>query len=309
MPETHTRPFAQVNVFSGNSPGSLYDGNPVAVVNLLGALSFTSTQQMQAFASWTNLSETTFLLPPQHPSADYLLRIFTTTRELPFAGHPTLGSCHVWLSLGFLPKSGPLGVVVQECGLGLVNVHSPLSLSTSGGGGAMTVDGGTLAFEAPEPYRFGPLDPSELATLREGLGLSAEAIVSHSHVAVGPPWRGLLVENAQIVLSLNPDLSKLDGMDVGVIGPALAGLDYDFEVRAFCPLDGTEDPVTGSLNAGLAKWMFDSGHVKADSYVVRQGSKVGRDGRVFVERDREGRIFIGGRCNTVVEGTVKVPSS
>ncbi len=280
------RPFQQVDVFT-ETP---HRGNPVAVV--LDGTGLT-TGQMQRFTDWTNLSEATFVLPPEHPEADYKLRIFCPGRELPFAGHPTLGSCHAWLQAGGKPR-GP--EVVQECGVGLVRLRR---------------DGGRLAFAAPPLRRGGPLEDAELARITQGLGLAQGDIVAHAWCDNGPHWRGLMLRSAQQLLALRPDAAALAGMEIGVIAPLhiAPGGDHDsecaFEVRAFFPGHGglAEDPVTGSLNAAMAQWLIGAGLAPA-RYVASQGTVLGRAGRVHVAQDAQspGTTWIGGASVTCIEG-------
>ena len=215
-------------------------GNPVAVVHDAQGLSDAA---MADYARWTNLSETTFLLPPVDPAADYRLRIFTPGGELPFAGHPTLGSCHAWLAAGGRPRGE---VVVQECGVGLVRIRR---------------DGTRLAFAAPPLRRSGPLAEDDVRLLARGLGVARDEIVHHAWCDNGPGWRGVMLESAERVLSLRPDAGVLGGLDVGVVGRRPEGDECAFEVRAFFPGHGglAEDPVTGSLNAALAQWLIGAG--------------------------------------------------
>ncbi|MCD2188674.1 PhzF family phenazine biosynthesis protein [Actinomycetospora soli] len=274
--------FTQVDVFTDE----LFAGNPVAVVHDADDL---TDAQMAAVASWTNLSETTFLLRPMQPGADYRLRIFTPRRELPFAGHPTLGSARAWLEAGGVPDdgSGP----VQECGAGLVRVRSTSRLS----------------FEAPPLVRSGPVDAADLAVLTAGLGV--DEVVDAAWVDNGPGWVALLLPDAATVLALEPDLRSLAEHElshaVGVVGPHPAGSEVAFEVRAFVPAMGVgEDPVTGSLNAGLAQWLVPAGHAPS-SYVAAQGTALGRRGRVHVE-DAGETVLIGGDTVVGVSGTLAV---
>lgn len=276
--------FSQVDVFAARP----LLGNPVAVVHDASGL---DDQQMAEFARWTNLSETTFLLPPTDPAADYRLRIFTPGAELPFAGHPTLGSAHAWLATGAAP-AGP-GRLVQECGVGLVELRR---------------DPGTLSFEAPSLLRQGQVEEQTLARVVTALGVSPDRVVRANWVDNGPGWLGLQLATAEDVLGLRPDFSAMRGLQVGVIGPhdveRRAAVGADYEVRAFCPdLGIPEDPVTGSLNAGLAVWLCRAGHLPQE-YLARQGTAMGRDGRVQVSTDEEGRIWVGGACATLVEGTL-----
>jgi PhzF family phenazine biosynthesis protein len=271
--------FRQVDVFASQP----LRGNPLAVV--VGADPLTDAQ-MATLANWTNLSETTFLLRPTSPLADYRVRIFTPQRELPFAGHPTLGSCHVWLASGAKPKGEE---VVQECGIGLVRIRRLTD---------------RLAFAAPELRRGGPLEPDILARVVEGLRLAPDAIIAASWVDNGPGWLAVLLRSRAEVLAIRPDYAVLSGLRVGVVGAWDAGKDgpdAQFEVRAFTAA-GYEDPVTGSLNAGLALWLIGSG-VAPVSYVASQGSILGRMGRVHVERDGS-ETWIGGAVTTCIAGTL-----
>jgi PhzF family phenazine biosynthesis protein len=273
--------FQQVDVFTTEP----LRGNPLAVV--VGADALTDAQ-MAAFANWTNLSETTFLLRPRAADADYRVRIFTPRHELPFAGHPTLGSCHVWLASGGVPLGAD---VVQECEIGLVRVRR----------GA-----GRLAFEAPKLLRDGPVDPETLMCVRNGLGLEADAIVAASWADNGPGWLAVLLRSREAVLAVRPDYVALAGLRVGVVGPwdrDKDGADAQFEVRAFTG-GGYEDPVTGSLNASVAQWLIGAG-IAPPSYVASQGTALGRAGRVYVERDGAS-IWVGGAVTTCVAGTVSL---
>lgn len=259
-----------------------YFGNPLAVVVDAEGL---STETMQHYANWTNLSETTFLLPPTDPRADYRVRIFTASEEFPFAGHPTLGSAHAWLESGGIPNSD--GVLVQECGAGLVRVKH---------------DAGQLAFAAPPLTRFGPVDESVRAQLVRALRLPTEAIVDASWLVNGPQWIGVLLESAEQVLALEPDVVAMGDLKVGVIGPHQEGSDVDFEVRTFIPGDAmVEDPVTGSFNAGAAQWLIESGRAPSE-YVAAQGTVLGRAGRIHVSAGDDG-IWVGGSAVTCIEGT------
>jgi len=273
-----SRPFRQIDVFT-TTP---YAGNPVAVV--LDAEGLT-TDQMQRFAHWQNLSETTFVLPPTAPGADYRVRIFTPVIELPFAGHPTLGTCHAWLSRR---RDDPArDAVVQECGAGLVAIRR-------------TPDG--LAFAAPPLTRSGAVEESLVEHIASVLGIERAEIVDAQWVANGPEWVGVLLASAEAVLALRPGVVDLD---LGVVGPHPAGAPEAFEVRAFFPKEGStvEDPVTGSLNASLAQWLLDSGRASAP-YVASQGAALGRSGRVHISRDADGTIWVGGGTVTCVAGEV-----
>lgn len=272
------RPFSQVDVFTATP---LF-GNPVAVVHQAEGI---TTDQMHTFTSWTNLSEATYLLPATTEAADYRVRIFCPGRELPFAGHPTLGTCHAWLEAGGEPRSD---VIVQECGAGLVRIRRA---------------GDVLAFAAPPLQRSGPLDEADVERIARGLGLTRADIVDHQWCDNGPGWQAVLLESADQVLALDPDPALLTGLDVGVVGPHSSG-DVDYEVRAFFPGNSglTEDPVTGSLNAALAQWLIGAGRAP-EAYIAAQGTALGRAGRVHVMREGED-IWVGGRCVTVISGEV-----
>ena len=273
-----TRPFTQVDVFT-TTP---YRGNPVAVVLDADGL---AAAQMQQFANWMNLSETTFVLPPADPGADYRVRIFTPATELPFAGHPTLGTCHAWLGAGGTPREG--GVIVQECQAGLVRVRR----------GA---DG--LAFAAPPVLRDGPLAADLLAQVAAALRIDRSAIVDASWADNGPGWIAVLLDSAEAVLAVKPGDTDLN---LGLAGPYPAGSPAAFEVRAFFTKDGgiAEDPVTGSFNASLAAWLLRTGRASAP-YVASQGTVLGRAGRVAVSRDDDGTIWVAGGTVTCVSGQV-----
>lgn len=241
---------------------------------------------MQHFANWTNLSETTFLLPPTDPRADYRVRIFTGSEEFPFAGHPTLGSAHTWLQVGGVPKTE--GVLVQECGAGLVRVKH---------------DGGRLAFAAPPLTRFGPVDSTVRSQLAAGLRVPENALLDAAWLVNGPEWIGVLVASAEQVLAIEPDWTALADLKVGVIGPQKPGGGTDFEVRTFILGDAMmEDPVTGSFNAGAAQWLIGSGRAP-EEYVAAQGTVLGRAGRIHVKA-QDGDIWIGGESATCIQGTV-----
>jgi PhzF family phenazine biosynthesis protein len=281
MTTTRRFDFKQLDVFSEAS----LKGNPLAVV--LGADGFNE-DRMASFANWTNLSETTFVLAPQHPEADYRVRIFTTSTELPFAGHPTLGSCHAWLEAGGVPKGHE---IVQECGVGLVRIRRS--------------DYG-LAFLAPPLLRSGPLEIDVLERVRKGLGLQAEAVVDAQWVDNGAGWLALLLKDRQQVLTLQPDYHQLRDLAVGVVAPWDPVVDGDaaqFEVRGFIAGDGMpEDPATGSLNAGLAQWMLSKG-LAPSAYVVSQGVTMGRAGRIHVEQIGD-EVWIGGAVVTCINGVL-----
>jgi PhzF family phenazine biosynthesis protein len=275
------RAFAQVDVFATEA----YRGNPVAVVADAEGL---QDAQMQRFANWTNLSETTFLLPPTGPDADYRVRIFTPSLELPFAGHPTLGSAHAWLER----NGGAAGRerVVQECAAGLIAVRC---------GGP----DGRLAFAAPPRTRSGPVDEPLIGRIARLLGIDRAAIVDAEWAVNGPPWVAVLLGSAQEVLDLRP--GNVGDLDIGVVGPHPPGGDAAFEVRAFYPQNGAtaEDPVTGSLNAALAQWLLGCGRATAP-YLAAQGTALGRRGHVHVTQDADGTIWIGGGTVTCVSGGV-----
>jgi len=274
-----TLPFHQVDVFSSVP----FKGNPLAVIAGADGL---DDDKMRAIASWTNLSETTFLLPPQDPAADYRVRIFTPVRELPFAGHPTLGSCHVWLGLGGKPKSSE---VVQECGAGLVRIKR---------------DGARLAFAAPPLRRSGEVEPDLRTRIARALGITEDVIQAAQWVDNGPGWVAVRLGSRSEVLALKHDASVLPDQSLGVVAPwdtARDGSEVQFEVRAFMGRGG-EDPVTGSLNASLAQWLIGSG-VAPKRYVAAQGTVLGRAGRVHVAQDGEA-TWIGGDVATCIAGTI-----
>lgn len=272
------RPFRQVDVFT-ETP---YRGNPVAVVLDAAGL---SAEQMQRFAHWTNLSETTFVLAPSDAGADYEVRIFTPVMELPFAGHPTLGTCHAWLEAGGSPREAD--VIVQQCGAGLVEVRR-------------TAEG--LAFAAPPLIRSGPVEESLVARAASGLGIPRGDIVDAQWADNGPGWMAVLLADAEAVLALRHGPTDLH---LGVVGPHPAGSPEAFEVRAFSPKDGAtvEDPVTGSLNASVAQWLLSTGRVAAP-YVASQGTALGRRGRVHISQDRQGAVWVGGATTTILRGTM-----
>ncbi len=271
------RPFAQVDVFT-TTP---YGGNPVAVV-LDGA--GLSTEEMERFARWTNLSETTFVLEPSDRRADYRVRIFTPSVELPFAGHPTLGTCHAWLAAR---GEQDRDKVVQECAAGLVRIRR-------GEAG--------LSFAAPPLLRAGPVDETLVQRIATLLAIERGEIIDARWADNGPGWVAVLLEDAGAVLAVRPGSANLD---LGIVGAYPPGSPCAFEVRAFFPQDGVlvEDPVTGSLNAAIAPWLLRSGRATAP-YVVSQGTLLGRAGRVQVERDDDGTIWVGGGTQTRVSGEV-----
>jgi PhzF family phenazine biosynthesis protein len=275
--------FSQVDVFSSEP----LLGNPVAVVHDAEGL---TEDQMARFASWTNLSETTYLLPATDPAADYRLRIFTPDRELPFAGHPTLGSAHAWLEAGGEPRNED--ELVQECGAGLVRIRR----------------GDRLSFEAPPLLRSGPVDAGDRSRLAAALRVSESEIVDVAWVDNGPGWVACLLESAQAVLDCRPDYAAFGDLEVGIVGPYAdpSQVGAEVEVRAFVPSMGIgEDPVTGSLNAGIAQWL--AGDRLPTSYVASQGTAVGRRGRVHIERSGD-TVWVGGDALTTITGQVRLPA-
>jgi PhzF family phenazine biosynthesis protein len=271
-------PYQQVDVFS---PQPL-QGNPLAAVVAAGDL---TTSQMLAFANWTNLSETTFLLEPTNAQADYRVRIFTPEAELPFAGHPTLGSCHVWLSHGGQPKNAE---IIQECGAGLVRIAR---------------NDGQLAFAAPPLRRSGPVAPETLAKIAASLGIPLTAITASNWVDNGPGWVAVMLASRDELLAVQPDYGAMAGLEVGVIAPWPDG-DAAFEVRAFMPAVSAEDPVTGSLNAGLAQWLISAKRAPP-TYIAAQGTVLGRAGRVHIHQS-SGDIWVGGHTVTRIRGTLEL---
>jgi PhzF family phenazine biosynthesis protein len=277
------RAFKQVDVFTPVA----YKGNPLAVVLDGTGL---SDEEMQHFAAWTNLSETTFMLPPTTDDADYLVRIFTPGGELPFAGHPTLGSCHAWLQAGGKPRRSD--AIVQECKKGLVKIRR---------------DGKRLAFAAPESKRSSP-SAAVLAQVAGMLGLKSSQVIAAQLLDNGPQWLSLLIDDPQTVLAMTPDHGALraGGHKVGVAAryPDAKEGEPEIEVRAFAdPVGIPEDPVTGSLNASLAQWLMDEGHLPT-RYIAAQGTCLDRAGRVHVHRDDHGQVWVGGDTVTCIEGTV-----
>lgn len=259
-------------------------GNPLAVV--IGADALT-TDEMQRLTRWFNLSETAFLLPPTQSKADYRVRIFTLDREMPFAGHPTLGSCHAWLSVDGSPKNET--EIIQECGAGLVKIRHTH---------------GRLSFATPPLIRSGAPTQGELYEARQLLGIEARDILDAAWIDNGPGWLGIRLASAAKVLALDPVRNWPGRIDVGVVGPHAKGADVAFEVRAFFSdhLGAiVEDPVTGSLNASLAQWLFATGVVEED-YVAAQGTRLDRHGRIHLTRDDVGQIWVGGETRTHVEG-------
>lgn len=308
--KTTTYPFHQVDTFT-DTP---YYGNPVAIVNCLDPSLPTPTQeQMQRFATWTNLSETTFLLPPSDPKADYKLKIFTPVEELPFAGHPTLGSCHSFLRhLGSAKSSALLGQrdgkLVQECGIGLVSLQ-------------VSSDANTVRFAAPDFIRHEKVDQTTMDRIVKALCLDPNIIIDAWHIDNGPRWIGIKLKSAADVLKINTnapscDIGSIRDLFLGFIGPYEGGKNSEGEsvaneIRAFVFEDIGEDPVTGSLNAGFAKWLESTGESPADEYVNSQGTAIGRKGRISVKIDRgkdaeKPEIWIGGSCVVCVDGVVHI---
>lgn len=271
--------FTQVDVFTDRP----LLGNPLAVVHAADSL---SDAQMQAFAKWTNLSETTFLLRPTDPVADYRVRIFTPSRELPFAGHPTLGSCHAWLQAGGAPRVR--GMAVQQCGLGLVRIR---------------LSGERAAFAAP-PLQMGAVDEPLLSDALTALGLQRHQLRASQWLHNGPKWLGLLLDGADTVLAIEPDHAAIARLgEIGVVGPCAPGSETQFELRAFAAGDGVlEDPVTGSLNAGVAQWLIGAGLAPA-RYLASQGARLGRAGRICIEQEGP-TVWVGGHSVSCIQGQV-----
>ncbi|WP_256838960.1 PhzF family phenazine biosynthesis protein [Ornithinimicrobium faecis] len=271
--------FSQVDVFASEP----CRGNPLAVVHDADGL---TDDQLARFANWTNLSETTFLLPPTDPGADYRVRIFTTSEELPFAGHPTLGSARAWLEAGGVPATD--GVVIQECGAGLI----PIRYAEE-----------QLAFAAPDFLRSGEVEEPDVQQIVAALRIRPEQIKHAQWIDNGPGWVGVVLDSADEVLALEPDFAALGDLDLGVIGPHAPGGPADYEVRAFVPGPGSnEDPVTGSLNAGFGVWLTGAG-LAPEAFTVRQGTALGRAGRVDL-RLEDGQVWVGGQANVLISGEV-----
>jgi PhzF family phenazine biosynthesis protein len=270
--------FHQLDVFSAMP----LKGNPLAVVHDAQGV---ADDTMAAFARWTHLSETTFLLPPTDPAADYQVRIFTPAGELPFAGHPTLGSCHAWLAAGGVPRDP--AVIVQQCGVGPVRIRR---------------NGGRLAFAAPPLRRSGPLEDDLLDRIIGGLGLSRADVLHHQWVDNGPGWCAVMLASAEQVLAARPDWPRLDGIKLGLVGAHVAGHETQFEVRALIGDGYYEDPVTGSLNASIAQWLMGAG-LAPRSYVAAQGALLQRAGRVYLENSSD-TVWVGGDVVVCIEGEV-----
>ena len=274
------RPFRLVDVFA-DAP---FSGNPLAVIADAEGL---ETDEMQRITRWLNLSETTFLLPPTTPDADYRVRIFTLERELPFAGHPTLGTCHAWLDAGGVPRDA--GRIVQECGAGLVSVRR---------------DASGLAFAAPKLLRSGTVDPALVAEIAAVLRIDIDEVVEAQWADNGPGWVALLLRSAEAVLAVDPIRHHDRRWDLGIVGPHPAGGDAAYEVRAFFtdPLGNLlEDPVCGSLNASVAQWLVATGRATAP-WTATQGVRVDRDGRIRITQDVDGQLWIGGATRTLFVG-------
>lgn len=286
------RRFSQVDVF-GSGPCS---GNPVAVVLDAEGL---GDEELQRFARWTNLAETTFVLPPTRPEADYRVRIFTPVLELPFAGHPTLGTCHAWLQGG--GEARDPGEIVQECDAGLVRIRREESSERI----SSRIPGrSVLAFAAPPLVRSGPASEEDAARVASALGVERDEMLAVEWVDNGPGWITALFESAERVLELRP--GTLD-FDLGAVGFHSPGSEAAIELRAWAPVNGlaAEDPVTGSLNASVAQWLLGNGRLTAP-FVAMQGSAIDRAGRIEISQDGDGTIWVGGRAETVIEGSVEL---
>jgi PhzF family phenazine biosynthesis protein len=274
------RRFRQVDVFGVDS----YDGNPVAVI--LDSEGLTD-KELSAISAWTNLSECTFLLPPTEPTADYRVRIFSLKTELPFAGHPTLGTACAWLDAGGVPSQP--GLIIQECIAGLVPIR---------------IEDDLLAFSAPPRIRSGPVEATILDAVIEILGIERDQVVNSEWLDNGPGWVGILLDSAESVLKIRPNASAHPGRwDIGVIGAHAAGSESAFELRAFFT-EGSEplreDPITGSLNASAAEWLLSKNRATAP-YIASQGSAIGRNGRIHIS-EADGKIWVGGKTKVVLSG-------
>ncbi|WP_420096310.1 PhzF family phenazine biosynthesis protein [Brevibacterium sediminis] len=292
------RRFAQVDVFSAVP----FQGNPVAVIVDADGL---DEEQMARIANWTNLSETTFILPPGNPAADYRLRIFTPHRELPFAGHPTLGSAAAWLDAGGAPKHDDR--IVQECGAGLVDIRrSPRRGGPTDPTGPTDPASGsseTLAFAAPDRLRSGPLDDAYVDQIATALGVDRAEILGHQWADNGPGWAAVRLSSADQVLALTPDFSAIPDAKLGVLGAHPEGSDHEYEIRAFVPGVGVaEDPVTGSLNASVAQWLIGE-NLAPNSYTATQGTALGRSGVISITAEDD-EIWVGGDTSICIRGTV-----
>lgn len=275
-------PFAQVDVFSSTP----FLGNPVAVVLDADGI---GDADMQRIARWTNLSETTFVLPPTHGGADYRLRIFTPGGELPFAGHPTLGSAAAWLHAGGEPRGEER--IVQECAAALVQIRR---------------SGGLLSFQAPPTVRSGPIDEAEVDAIAAAFGIERASILDHQWIDNGPGWCIVRLGSADEVLALEPDLSQIPDAMVGAIGAYPPGSPFAFELRSFAPGIGVpEDPVCGSMHASAAQWLTASG-VASTPYAVSQGARLARAGEVSISTDGDGGVWVGGACTVAITGSIEV---
>lgn len=279
---TKNRRFIQCDVFSPIP----YQGNGLTVV--VDAEGLTD-EQMQRFAAWTNLAETTFLLPPSDPTADYRVRIFTPSREMLFAGHPTLGSCASWLHCGGTPKIK--GLVKQECGVGIVEVDVSQQP--------------TLSFAAP-PTTIKDMDPAHRDDIIRALDIPTDAIVHTAELRNGPTWQLFELKHAEHVLALDSSRVRWPTFKaIGLIAPHSPGSECDYEVRMLAPSSGmSEDPITGSLNAAIAKWLLTNGRLQRP-YLVAQGTTIGRTGRVAVKPDSD-TAWIGGEVHILIEGCVQI---
>ncbi|MEQ8205133.1 MAG: PhzF family phenazine biosynthesis protein [Woeseia sp.] len=276
--------FHLIDVFASQP----FTGNPLPVVHDADDL---SAQQMQSITRWMNHSETAFLVSPRVTLADYRVRIFTLEREMPFAGHPTLGACHAWLAAGGERKNDQMAI--QECGAGLVPIQ---------------VLGGKLAFAAPPLIRSGAVDESTLAEIIRVLKLQPDQVKASAWADNGPGWVVILLDTAQAVLDVEPVRQHHSRLDIGVVGAYPEGSNVAFELRAFFSDDHgsiREDPVTGSLNASSAQWLFETGRATTD-YIASQGTKIGRAGRIQISRDAEGAVWVGGHTTTVVAGNLSL---
>ncbi|SMX69525.1 PhzF family phenazine biosynthesis protein [Brevibacterium linens] len=294
------RRFAQVDVFSAVP----FQGNPVAVIVDADGL---DESQMARIANWTNLSETTFVLPPDDPTADYRLRIFTPHRELPFAGHPTLGSAAAWLDAGGAPKHEDR--IVQECGAGLVDIRrtprrgGPTDPSADSLTTATAEPSETLAFAAPDRLRSGPLDDAYVDQIAVALGVDRSEILGHQWADNGPGWAAVRLAGAEQVLALTPDFSAIPDAKLGVLGAHPEGSEHEYEIRAFVPGVGVaDDPVTGSLNASVAQWLIGE-NLAPNSYTATQGTALGRSGVVSITAEGD-EIWVGGATSVCIRGTV-----
>jgi PhzF family phenazine biosynthesis protein len=272
--------LVQIDVFSSRP----YRGNPVAVVVDCDGL---DDVEMQQFARWTNLSETTFLLPPTNSAADYRVRFFTPAEELPFAGHPTLGSAYAWLIHGGNPRS--IGTIIQECKVGLINVHR---------------DGNSLSFAAPSLLRGGSVEESMVCEAAASLGIDRDVIIDSAWIDNGPGWLGIQLSSAEEVLAIKPQTTNLT---LGVVGAYPVGSRYAYEVRAFYSSGGitVEDPVTGSLHASMAQWLIGAGRF-VPPYLASQGQAMGHAGEIRVSIDESKQVWIGGEVTACIQGSVEI---